>query len=209
LEGAKRIMKVLITAFEPFGGQEVNSALETMRLLPDCIGKLQILKQEVPTVFYKSIQTVWQAMEQKKPDAIISLGQAGGRSCISIERIAINVDDASIADNEGNKPIDKRIFEDGENAYFSTLPIKAMVEAIKAAKIPAEISNSAGTYVCNHLMYGILYKINKERLNIKAGFIHLPFIPAQVIGQPGRPSMSLDDMVKGIKAVCRVLEEVL
>lgn len=141
-----------------------------------------------------------------KPDAIISLGQAGGRSCISIERVAINVDDAKIADNDGNKPIDKFIFEDGENAYFSTLPIKAMVEAIKAAKIPAEISNSAGTYVCNHLMYGILYKINKERLNIRAGFIHLPYIPSQVIEQPGRPSMSLDDIVKGIKAACLVLE---
>jgi len=199
-------MKVLITAFEPFGGQKVNPALEAMRLLPDYIGKLQILKQEVPTVFYRSIQTVWQAIEQNKPDAIISLGQAGGRSCISIERVAINVDDAKIADNDGNKPIDKFIFEDGENAYFSTLPIKAMVEAIKAAKIPAEISNSAGTYVCNHLMYGILYKINKERLNIRAGFIHLPYIPSQVIEQPGRPSMSLDDIVKGIKAACLVLE---
>ncbi len=200
-------MKVLITAFEPFGGQKVNSALEVMKALPDCLGKLRILKQELPTVFYKSIQTAWRAIEQSKPDVVISLGQAGGRSCISIERIAINIDDTEMADNEGNKPIDRPIFEDGENAYFSTLPIKEMVEAIKAAKIPAEISNSAGTYVCNHLMYGILYKINKERLNIGAGFMHLPFIPEQVVEQPGRPSMSLNDIVRGVKAACRVLEK--
>lgn len=199
-------MKILITSFEPFGGQTVNPALEAMKLLPDNIGKLQILKQELPTVFYKSIQMVWQAIERKKPDAVICLGQAGGRSCISVERIAINMDDTKMADNEGNESVDKPIFEDGENAYFSTLPIKKMVGAIKESGIPAEVSNTAGTYVCNHVMYGVLYKIHREKLSIRAGFIHVPFIPGQVMDQNGKPSMSLDNIVKAIEAACKVLE---
>ena len=199
-------VKILITAFEPFGGEKVNPALEAMNLLPDNIGKLQILKLELPTVFNKSIEMVWQSIEQQKPDVVISLGQAGGRACISIERIAINIDDTTIADNEGNMPIDQPIFKDGDNAYFSTLPIKNMVSAIKKAGIPAEVSNTAGTYVCNHVIYGILYKIHKERLNIKAGFVHVPFIPEQVVDNPGRPSMSLENIVQAIEVACKVLE---
>lgn len=199
-------MKILVTAFEPFGGEKVNPALETMQRLPDKIGKLQILKLELPTVFNKSMEKVWQFIEQQKPDAVISLGQAGGRACISIERVAINIDDTKMADNEGNAPVDQPIFEDGDNAYFSTLPIKKMVNAIKKIGIPAEVSNTAGTYVCNHVMYGVLYKIHKERLNIKAGFIHVPFIPEQVVNNPGRPSMSLENIVQAIETACQVLE---
>ncbi|MGB3926446.1 MAG: pyroglutamyl-peptidase I [Caldicoprobacterales bacterium] len=199
-------MKILVTAFEPFGGEKVNPALETMQRLPDKIGKLQILKLELPTVFNKSMEKVWQFIEQQKPDAVISLGQAGGRACISIERVAINIDDTKMADNEGNAPVDQPIFEDGDNAYFSTLPIKKMVNAIKKIGIPAEVSNTAGTYVCNHVMYGVLYKIHKERLNIKAGFIHVPFIPEQVVDNPGRPSMSLENIVQAIETACQVLE---
>ncbi|AUS97292.1 pyroglutamyl-peptidase I [Clostridium thermosuccinogenes] len=198
-------MKILITAFEPFGGEKVNPALEAMKLLPDKIGNFQILKLELPTIFYKSIEKVWQYIDEYKPDAVISLGQAGGRACISIERVAINVDDASIADNDGNLPIDQPIFEDGENAYFSNLPIKNMVEAIKKAGIPARISNTAGTYVCNHVMYGVLYKLHKENLNIKAGFIHVPFMPEQVVDKPEKPSMSLENIVKAIEVACNVL----
>jgi len=111
-------------AIEPFGGEKVNPALEAMKLLPDHFGKSQIHKLELPTIFNKSVDKVWQYIDEHRPDAVISLGQAGGRTCISIERVAINVDDASIADNEGNMPIDQPIYEDGENAYFSTLPIK-------------------------------------------------------------------------------------
>ncbi|HHY81885.1 MAG TPA: pyroglutamyl-peptidase I [Clostridiales bacterium] len=193
-------MKILVTAFEPFGGESINSALETMKLLPQYIGNIQIVKREIPTVFRKSIQEVWKAMEQEHPDLVISLGQAGGRNCISVERIAINVDDAGIPDNEGNQPMDKPIFEDGENAYFSTLPIKDMINAINMAGIHAEVSNSAGTYVCNHLMYGVLYRIHKDNMNIKAGFIHVPYIPEQVANKPGIPSLPLNDIVTGIKS---------
>lgn len=198
-------MKILITAFEPFGGEKVNPALEAMKLLPDKIGEAQILKLELPTVFKKSIEKVWQHIDEYEPDIVISLGQAGGRACISIERVAINIDDTTMADNEGNMPVDQPIFKDGENAYFSNLPIKNMVEDIKKAGIPANISNTAGTYVCNHVMYGILYKIHKERLNIKAGFIHVPFIPEQVVNKPEKPSMSLENIVKAVEIACKVL----
>ena len=198
-------MKILITAFEPFGGEKVNPALEAMKLLPDKIGEAQILKLELPTVFKKSIEKVWQHIDEYEPDIVISLGQAGGRACISIERVAINIDDTTMADNEGNMPVDQPIFKDGENAYFSNLPIKNMVEDIKKAGIPANISNTAGTYVCNHVMYGILYKIHKEKLNIKAGFIHVPFIPEQVVNKPEKPSMSLENIVKAVEIACKVL----
>lgn len=201
----KNLMKILITAFEPFGGEKVNPALEAMKLLPDKIGEAQILKLELPTVFKKSIEKVWQHIDEYEPDIVISLGQAGGRACISIERVAINIDDTTMADNEGNMPVDQPIFKDGENAYFSNLPIKNMVEDIKKAGIPANISNTAGTYVCNHVMYGILYKIHKERLNIKAGFIHVPFIPEQVVNKPEKPSMSLENIVKAVEIACKVL----
>ena len=199
-------MKILITAFEPFGGEKVNPALEAMKLLPDMIGKSQILKLELPTIFSKSIEKVWQYIDVHKPDIIISLGQAGGRACISVERVAINVEDASIPDNYGNMPLDRPIFEDGENAYFSNLPIKNMVDAIKKAGIPAKISNTAGTYVCNHVMYGVLYKIHKENLDMKAGFIHVPYMPQQVINKPESPSMSLENIVKAIDVACKELE---
>lgn len=198
-------MKILITAFEPFGGEKVNPALEAMKLLPDKIGEAQILKLELPTVFKKSIEKVWQHIDEYEPDIVISLGQAGGRACISIERVAINIDDTTMADNEGNMPVDQPIFKDGENAYFSNLPIKNMVEDIKKAGIPANISNTAGTYVCNHVMYGILYKIHKERLNIKAGFIHVPFMPEQVVDKPENPSMSLENIVKAVEIACKIL----
>ena len=199
-------MKILITAFEPFGGEKVNPALEAMKLLPDMIDNSKILKLELPTIFKKSVEKVWQYIDMHKPDIIVSLGQAGGRAYISVERVAINIDDASIADNDGNMPVDLPIFEDGENAYFSNLPIRNMAEAIKKTGIPARISNTAGTYVCNHVMYGVLYKIHKENLNIKSGFIHVPFIPEQVIDKPEMPSMSLENIVKAIEVVCKALE---
>ena len=173
-------MKLLLTAFDPFGGDAINPALEAVKLVADKIGRFDIVKLEVPTVFRKSIDTVAKAIEEEKPDVVLCIGQAGGRFEITPERVAINVDDARIKDNEGNQPIDIKIFEDGENAYFTTLPIKAMVEAIREANLPAAVSNTAGTFVCNHLMYGVLYTLAKKYPHIKGGFTHVPFIPAQV-----------------------------
>lgn len=193
-------MKILLTAFTPFDGESINPALEAMKLLPDKIGNLAVLKLEVPTVFGKSANLVLETMEREKPDFVLSIGQAGGRAEITPERIAINIDDARIPDNEGNQPVDRPIYLDGENAYFSTLPVKAMVEAIKKEGLPAALSNSAGTYVCNHLLYSVLYYIQINALPIKAGFVHVPYIPEQTVEKKDKPSLPLAEIVIGLKA---------
>lgn len=192
-------MKLLLTAFTPFDGERINPALEAVKLVKDRIGNLLIVKLEVPTVFGKSIDTVREAIEREKPDFVLSIGQAGGRAEITPERVAINLDDARIPDNEGNQPIDETIFPDGENAYFSTLPVKAMVEAIRKEGLPSSLSNSAGTYVCNHLMYGILYYLDK-RPSMKAGFIHVPYIPEQTKNKKEMPALELSEIVRGLEA---------
>lgn len=201
-------MKLLLTAFDPFGGDAINPALEAVKLVADKIGRFDIVKLEVPTVFGKSIDTVAKAIEKEKPDVVLCIGQAGGRFEITPERVAINVDDARIKDNEGNQPIDTKIFEDGENAYFTTLPIKAMVEAIREANLPAAVSNTAGTFVCNHLMYGVLYTLAKKYPHIKGGFTHVPFIPAQVARRtPVAPYMALEDIKIGLEAAISAIDK--
>lgn len=162
-------MKLLLTAFTPFGGESINPAMEAVKQVRDKVANLDIIKLEVPTVFNKSVKTVIDAMEKEKPDFVLCVGQAGGRAGITPERIAINIDDARIPDNDGNQPIDRTIYPDGQNAYFSNLPVKAMVEAIKKAGLTSSLSNSAGTYVCNHLMYGVLYHIDKIYKGMKGG----------------------------------------
>ncbi len=191
--------KLLLTAFTPFDGERINPALEAVKLVKDKIGNLLIVKLEVPTVFGKSIDTVREAIERERPDFVLSIGQAGGRAEITPERVAINLDDARIPDNEGNQPIDEPVFPDGENAYFSTLPVKAMVEAIRREGLPSSLSNSAGTYVCNHLMYGVLYYLDKSP-GIKAGFIHVPYIPEQTKNKKEIPALELSEIVRGLEA---------
>ncbi|MCX7694103.1 MAG: pyroglutamyl-peptidase I [Caloramator sp.] len=191
-------MKVLITGFEPFGGDVINPSYEAVKMLEENIDGAEIIKAAIPVVFKKSIFELEKLINLHQPDIVICVGQAGGRYDISIERVAINVDDARIPDNEGNKPIDEKIFEDGENAYFSNLPIKAMVEEIRRENIPASISNTAGTYVCNHIMYGLLYIINKKYPHIRGGFIHVPFLPEQVLTRANTPYMNLDMISKAL-----------
>lgn len=191
-------MKVLVTGFDPFGGEKINPAYEAVKKLSRNIKGAEIVKLEVPTVFGKSIEVLHKAIEREKPDIVICVGQAGGRYDITIERVAINVSDGRIADNEGYQPIDKPIFEDGETAYFATLPIKAMVKKIREGGIPASVSNSAGTYVCNHIMYGLLYIIHKEYPHIRGGFVHVPFLPEQVVDKGNTPSMSLKNITTGL-----------
>ena len=200
-------MKLLLTAFDPFGGDKVNPALEAVKLVASRIGTVEVIKLEVPTVFRKSIDKVVEAIEKEKPDVVLCIGQAGGRFDITPERVAINVDDARIKDNEGNQPVGS-IYDDGENAYFATLPIKAMVQKIREAGLPASVSNTAGTFVCNHLMYGVLYHIAKSFPSIKGGFIHVPFIPAQVIDRPSpSPSLAMTDIARGLEEAIKAIEE--
>ena len=202
-------MKILLTAFEPFGGEAVNPAQEAVKAIRDEINGAQIVKCYVPVVFYKAIDTVYDVMKKEQPDAVLLIGQAGGRFEITPERVAINVDDARIPDNEGQQPVDKKIVEDGPDAYFSTLPIKAMVEKIKEAGVPSSVSNTAGTYVCNHLMYGILDKIAKEFPDTIGGFMHVPYLHVQVKNRAGVPSLSEEDVIKGIEAAIGAIAQSL
>lgn len=192
-------MKVLITGFDPFGGESINPALEAVKLLPENISGAEVIKLEIPTVFRKSLAKIEEAIEKHNPDIVISIGQAGGRFGVTPERVAINIDDARIEDNEGNQPLDIAIYEDGEPAYLSNLPIKAMVKEIKDGGLPASVSNTAGTFVCNHVMYGLLYLVDKKYPNMKAGFIHVPYIPAQVVDKLEKPSMSIVDISKALE----------
>lgn len=202
-------MKILLTGFDPFGEDSINPALEAVKLCQTDNLDAEIIKLEVPTVFHKSIETVAKAMDEHQPDAVLCIGQAGGRFDLSMERVGINLDDASIKDNEGNQPIDETIFEDGENAYFSNLPIKAIVEEIKSIGLPASISNTAGTFVCNHLLYGVLYTIAKKYPNCRGGFMHVPFLPEQVVEMNRRNTafMSMQEIARGINAALKAIIE--
>ncbi len=193
-------MKLLLTGFTRFDGEAINPALEAVKRVKSEIAGMEIVKLEVPTVFGESVRLVAEAIEREQPDFVLSVGQAGGRAAVTPERVAINVDDARIPDNAGQQPIDVPIFADGENAYFATLPVKAMAEAIREAGLPSALSNTAGTYVCNHLMYGVLYHLNRHHKDAKAGFIHVPYIPEQTADKPGVPSMPLDDIVRALEA---------
>lgn len=195
-------MKILVTGFDPFGEDSINPALEAVQALPEQIVGADIIKLEIPTAAYDSLDKIEKAIEQYDPEMILSVGLAGGASELRIERIGININDFRIKDNAGNQYIDEPIFEDGENAYFSNLPIKTMVSAIRNGNIPAVISNSAGTYVCNHVLYGVRYLIEHKYPGKKSGFIHVPYLPCQTVNKPNTPSMSLDVIVQGL--VCAI-----
>lgn len=192
-------MKVLVTGFDPFGGDKVNPAYEAVKKMPSEIAGAEIIKLEVPTVFGKSGQVVKEAIQEHQPEIVICVGQAGGRSAISFERVAINLAEARIADNEGNQPFDTPLEADGPAAYFTSLPIKAMTKNVHEHGLPAYISYTAGTFVCNDIMYRLLHLIETEFPTIRGGFIHVPFSPDQVIDRPvGTSAMSLDDIAASL-----------
>lgn len=193
-------MKILITGFDPFGGEPVNPAYEAVKLLPDEIGGTHIIKLEVPTVFGKAGAVLEEGIKEHQPDAVICVGQAGGRSGMSVEKTAINFQDARIPDNEGNQPIDQPIKEDGDTAYFATVPVKAMVAKMRENGIPAFVSYTAGTYVCNELMYTLLYLTHKKYPKIRGGFIHVPYAMGQTVDKPnGTPAMALESIARGLE----------
>lgn len=203
-------MKVLLTAFEPFNGGSVNPSqlvVETVTA-PDGVELIKVL---LPVEFKATTDLIKQLLQEHQPDVVISLGQAGNRPEICVERVAINVDCVrssdglrELADNTGDKPVDVPIAEDGETAYFSTLPIWELVAAIKSKNVAGAVSNTAGTYVCNHVMYTVLHEAAKQYPKMKAGFIHLPFLPEQMKGRSTGFSMEFSDMIKGIQEVINV-----
>lgn len=193
-------MKILITGFEPFGGEKVNPAWEAVKLLPDTVAGAEIIKMEIPTVFFESGAAVAEGIRRYRPDAVVSVGQAGGRSCITVEKVAINLADAGIPDNAGRQPEDEPIQPDGPDAYFATIPVRAVVENVRRHGIPCHISYTAGTYVCNCVMYQTLHLALTGHMGIRAGFIHVPFAADQAVGKPaGTPFMPLKTIAEGLE----------
>lgn len=196
-------MKIIVTGFDPFGGETINPSIECVKALPEIEG-VELIRLELPTVFKESAKRLNEVINDVKPDAVLSVGQAGGRPGITMERIAINVDDARIPDNISQQPIDEAIQLDGEAAYFSTLPIKRIVKAIREAGISAEVSNSAGTFVCNHIMYQALFAATKADKPFKAGFMHIPFIPEQTTD---KPSLPLEESTKALQIAIETIRD--
>ena len=163
-------MKVLLTGFDPFGGESVNPAFEAIKLLPDTIAGAEIVKVEIPTEFTRSISCVEAAIKEHNPDVVIDVGQAGGRACVTVEKVGINLADARIPDNAGEQPSDEPLQADGPTAYFATIPVKAMVQNVREHGLPCHVSFTAGTYVCNCVMYNVLHLCATKYPNIRAGF---------------------------------------
>ena len=192
--------KLLITGFDPFGGESINPAWEAVRLLPDVIRDFELVKLEIPTVFGAAAQVVIDKAEKIHPDAIISVGQAGGRAAVTPEMVGINLRYASIPDNMGALPCDIPIAEGGPAAYFSTLPVRAMAKAICDAGLPGAVSYSAGSFVCNDVLYSLLHRFDGTA--VRVGFIHVPFLPEQTAD---KPSLPLD---KTVAALCAAIEAI-
>jgi pyroglutamyl-peptidase len=194
---------ILLTGFEPFAGDELNpSAGIAQQLDGTVVGSHRVHARILPCVFGTSLQVLQQALDSLKPALVICLGQAGGRTDISVERVAINVDDARIPDNAGAQPVDAPVHASGPAAYFSTLPIKAVVAGLREAGMPASVSQTAGTFVCNHVFYGLMHAC-AQRPGVQAGFIHVPWLPEQVVNRPGQASMTL---ALQVQAILRTLE---
>ncbi|SUX54229.1 pyroglutamyl-peptidase I [Chromobacterium vaccinii] len=186
---------VLLTGFEPFGGETINPSWEAARRLDgETIAGARVHARLLPCAFGSALDALNHELDALRPDIAIAVGQAGGRPDIAVERVAINIDDARFPDNAGRQPIDQLIVADGPAAYFSTLPIKAIVAGLRERGLPATVSQSAGTFVCNHVMYGLLH-----RGGLRGGFIHLPFLPEQAVRHPRAFSLTLDDCVSALR----------
>ena len=192
--------KLLITGFEPFGGEEINPSWEAVSRLPDEIGGYALTKQLIPVVFGKSAECVIKAASELAPDVILCIGQAGGRNAITPELVGINLRNGSIPDNDGYKPCDEPCIPDGACAYFSSLPVRKMAEAIKSAGIPSQVSYSAGTYVCNDVIYTLLAHF--EGSGTRVGFIHIPYSK----DQKKEPSMALDQIIRGLTIAIETMD---
>ena len=196
--GGTGVKKLLITGFDPFGGETVNPSWEAVKLLPAVLGDYEVHRLEIPTVFGTAAQTVLKKAAEVCPDVILCIGQAGGRGAVTPERIGINVRNARIADNGGNQPVEEIIMPDGPDGIFATVPVAKMVQAIRDAGIAGEISNTAGAFVCNDTLYTLLHHYAGS--NVRVGFIHVPYIPEQ-----GTPNMELAQIVQALTAAISVL----
>ncbi len=197
-------MRILVTGFTPFGGETVNPSWEAARRLPDRIGEAELIKREIPTEFDGSCAALRALLGQLRPDAVLCVGQYGGASCIRIERVAVNLRDARIADNAGKQPADEPVVPGGPDAYFATVPTRRIADALRGSDIPTQLSYSAGTFVCNSLLYCALHESAQRYPAMRCGFIHVPYLPGQA-KDGGAPSMSLELMVEALETAVKVI----
>ena len=193
--------KILITGFEPFGGEKINPSWVAVSRLPDEINGCFLSKLLIPVVFGEAAETVIKKADEVHPDVILCIGQAGGRKAITPELVGINLRHAPIPDNNGNQPKDQKITEEGENAYFSTIPVRKIAEAVNASGIPSQVSYSAGAYVCNDVLYSLLGFFDGS--DTRVGFIHVPYCTEQ--GKA--PSMKLDEIVRALSIAVEAMDK--
>lgn len=204
--------RVLVTAFEPFGGEAINPSQQAVRKLADgaAIEGVELATVGLPVVFGAALDALRKAVAEHDPEVVICAGQAGGRHAVTPERVAVNVNDTPMADNAGNAPVDEPIVEGGPAAYFSGLPVNAIVSALHEAAIPAEVSWTAGTYVCNHVFYGLMHLIATERPDIRGGFVHVPYAHEQVLTRTdAQPSLALDTIAEALRLTVRTSVSVM
>lgn len=195
--------QILLTAFEPFGGDPINPSLLIAQALDgEVVAGAQVVAVELPCVFHRALSALDEALLRTRPVLAVALGLAAGREGLSIERVAINVDDARIPDNAGAQPVDEPIIEGGPAAWFSTLPIKAIAAELNAAGVPASVSQTAGTFVCNHVFYGLQQRL--AGTGVRSGFIHVPLLPEQAAQYPGKRVVSLEEQVRGVRLALQV-----
>ncbi len=198
-------MKALVTGFDAFGGDKVNPSILAVRRLKRRMNGIAIHTVELPTSYARSPIVLRAAIHEVQPDIVLGVGQAGGRAELCLERVAINVQDARIRDNDGKQPVDRPVVREGPAAYFATLPIKACVAEMRKAGLPASVSNSAGTFVCNHVFYALMHRLatTPALAQARGGFVHVPYTPEQVAERPGTPAMALATQVEGIRLALR------
>ncbi|MBI3918560.1 MAG: pyroglutamyl-peptidase I [Betaproteobacteria bacterium] len=196
-------MRALVTGFEPFGGENTNASREAVLRLPPRVDGIEIATAILPTSYARSIAELDAAIAHARPHIVLCVGQAGDRTALNVERVAINVQDTTLADNDGARPVDRPIVAGGPPACFATLPIKKAVAALQAAGLAAQLSNSAGTFVCNHVFYGLMRLAARKKHRFKAGFLHVPQLSV-VTRASGNPAMALADIVRGIEVILRV-----
>lgn len=201
-------MKLLITGFAPFGGEAENPSWEAVRALPDAVGEAVLRKLELPVTFAGCAAALEKACREHRPDAVLCVGQAGGRACVTVERVAVNLAEASIPDSDGAQPVDQPLVPGGPAAYFATLPVKALVRRVRAAGVPCQLSYTAGTYVCNCAMYRALHLAAEAYPGMQAGFIHVPYAPQQALDKPGStPTMTVEAISRALAAAAEAIAE--
>ena len=199
-------MKILATGFTPFGGEQINPSWEAVKRLPERVGEAVLLKREIPTEFDAACAALREAMDALRPDVVLAVGQYGGANGVRVERVAVNLRDARIADNAGAKPVDEPVVPGAPDAYFVTLPTRRIVEKLREEDIPAQLSYSAGTFVCNNLLYCALHESAQKFPATRCGFVHVPYLPEQA-KDGSAPSMSLALMVRALTAALETIAE--